>query len=256
MIVSGVATPGPCYYVLAMSDDPKVPDRAASAGVDAFLKKAAAIPRGKAPGSGGRLLFGLDATASRQPTWDRAAHIQAEMFQAASQLGGLDIQLAFFRGFGEFKVSPWTSNGPDLLRRMTSVTCLAGQTQLAKVLKHARNEQKRRKIDALVYVGDSFEEDIDDVGAVAGELGLLGLPCFMFHEGSDQLAAFAFQQVAKLSGGAYFSFDAASAATLTELLRAVAVYASGGFQALKDHSRSGSGEARQITDQLARHRNG
>ncbi|MBT6096555.1 MAG: VWA domain-containing protein [Rhodospirillaceae bacterium] len=242
-----------------MSKSPKVPDkqsRDSVASVDAFLQKAAAIPRGKAPGSGGRLLFALDATASRQPTWDHAAHIQAEMFQAASALGGLDIQLVFFRGFGEFKVSPWTGNGPELLRLMTSVTCLAGTTQVGKVLKHARNEQKRRKIDALVYVGDCFEEDIDAVGTVAGELGLLGVPCFMFHEGADPIATFAFQQISKLSGGAYFRFDASSAATLKELLRAVAVYASGGFMALKDHSQHQGGDVRQLTDQLARHRGG
>ncbi len=243
-----------CYYLLIMSKTPKVPDNNAAANVDAFLQKAAAIPRGKAPGSGGRLLFALDATASRQPTWDHAAHIQAEMFQAASALGGLDIQLAFFRGFGEFKVSSWTGNGSEILRLMTSVTCMAGTTQLGKVLKHARNEQKRRKIDALVYVGDCFEEDIDEIGSVAGELGLLGLPCFMFHEGVDPIATFAFQQIAKLSGGAYFSFDAASASVLKDLLRAVAVYASGGFMALKDHTQRQGGEVRQLTDQLARRR--
>lgn len=237
-----------------MSKPPKVPEKAGSGSVDAFLDKLAATPRAKAPGSGGRLLFALDATASRQPTWDRAAHTQAEMFQAAAGLGGLDIQLAFFRGFGEFKVSPWTDNGGDLLRLMTSVRCLAGQTQLGRVLKHARNELKRRKIDALVYVGDSFEEDIDAVGGVAGELGLLGLPCFMFHEGEDPIAAFAFQQIAKLSGGAYHRFDASSAAILKELLRAVAVYASGGYKALEDHAETQGGEVLRITHQLAKSR--
>lgn len=237
-----------------MSKPPKLPEKSSSKSVDAFLDKLATTPRAKAPGSGGRLLFGLDATASRQPTWDRAAHLQGEMFQAASELGGLDIQLAFFRGFGEFKVSPWTDNGKDLLRLMTSVTCLAGRTQVGKVMKHARNEQKRLKIDALVYVGDCFEEDIDDVGTVAGELGLLGLPCFMFHEGADPLATFAFQQIAKLSGGAYFSFDANSAAVLKDLLRAVAVYASGGFAALENHAAAEGGEVLQITHQLAKGR--
>jgi len=225
--------------------------RADQGSVDAFLAKLARAPKPKPAGSGGRLLFALDATASRQPTWDRAAHLQAEMFQAAAALGGLDIQLAFFRGFGEFRASSWTNDGTDLLRRMTGVTCLAGETQLIKVLKHARNEAGRQKVDALVYVGDSFEEDIDAAGALAGELGLLGLPCFMFHEDSDQIAEYAFQQIAKLSGGAYHHFDANAADTLRQLLTAVAVYASGGFKALADHASSAGGEVKMLTDQLA-----
>ena len=248
----------PCYYLLAMSKPAKPPaDRirttpaAKASEDDAFLAKLQRAPKPKPAGSGGRLLFALDATASRQPTWDRAAQLQAEMFQAAAELGGLDIQLAFFRGFGEFRVSPWTADADDLLRRMTGVGCLAGETQLVKVLKHARNEAGRAKVDALVYVGDSFEEDIDAAGAVAGELGLLGLPCFMFHEGRDTVAGFAFQQIAKLTGGAYHRFDASAADTLKQLLRAVAVFASGGLRALEAHAGKAGGEVRLLSDQLS-----
>ena len=77
---------------------------------------------------------------------------------------------------------------------------------MVKVLQHARNETKSQKVGALVFVGDCFEEDVDAAGKVAGELGLLGLPAFMFHEGNEPLAAFAFKQIAQLSGGAYCSF--------------------------------------------------
>lgn len=234
-----------------MSKEPKLPERKSAASVDAFLQKLATAPPVKPAGSGGRLLFALDATASRQPSWDRAAHNQAEMFEAAAALGGLEIQLAFFRGFGEFKVSRWTANAGELLRLMTGVTCLAGETQLLKVLKHARNETKRLKIDALVYVGDCFEEDIDAAGRIAGELGLLGVPCFMFHEGGDPLAEYAFQQIARLSGGAYHRFDASSADTLRRLLAAVAVYASGGYKALSHHAENAGGEVQLIASQLS-----
>ena len=233
-----------------MKKPPKLTDDKATS-VNAFLEKVAVAPMNKAPGAGGRLLFTLDATASRQPTWDRAAHLQTVMFETAAGLGGLEIQLAFFRGYREFKVSPWTGNCDALLRLMTSVTCLAGETQLGKVLKHARNEQKRHKIDALVFVGDSFEEDIDVVGEIAGELGLLGLPCFMFQEGSDRLTAFAFQQIAKLTAGAYHGFDMSSPDILHHLLKAVAVYASGGYAALQAHASLEGGEAFLLTDQLA-----
>ena len=224
--------------------------------VDSFLQKVAVAPKGKSPGAGGRLLFALDATASRQPTWDRAAQIQSTMFEAASGLGGLKIQLAFFRGFREFKVSSWTDNCESLLRLMTSVTCLAGETQLGKVLKHARNEQRTHKIDAIVFVGDSFEEDIDSIGSVAGELGLLGLPCFMFQESHDPITTFAFQQIAELTGGAFHSFDTSSAETLLYLLRAVAIYASGGYKALESHAKREGGETLLLSHQLNRKNSG
>jgi len=233
-----------------MKKPPKPADNKATS-VNAFLEKVAVAPMNKGAGAGGRLLFTLDATASRQPTWDRAAHLQTVMFETAAGLGGLEIQLAFFRGYREFKVSSWTDSCNALLRLMTSVTCLAGETQIGKVLKHARNEQKRHKIDALVFVGDSFEEDIDAVGGIAGELGLLGLPCFMFQEGSDRLTTFAFQQIAKLTGGAYHGFDLSSPDILRHLLKAVAVYASGGYAALQTHASLEGGEAFLLTDQLA-----
>lgn len=235
------------------SDD-KVPSKpAAGKSVDAFLRKVAARPPSRASGGRrGRLLFAMDATASRQPTWDHAAHIQGEMFHAAAGLGGLDIQLAFFRGFGEFRVSAWTDNEAELLRLMTSVGCLAGETQLGKVLSHARNETKRNPINALVYVGDSFEEDIDKMAKTAGELGLLGVPVFMFHEGSEPLAAFAFQQIAKLTGGAYCRFDGASAEQLKALLGAVAVFAAGGRPALQDLAARQGGAVKRLVHQMKR----
>ncbi len=239
-----------------MSDDKKLSKRSSGgAEVRAFLDKVARTPAmGQAAFSAergrGRLMFALDATASRQPTWDRAAQLQGEMFRATTALGGLDVQLAFFRGFGEFKVSKWTGEGAEMLRLMTSVFCLAGETQIGKVLKHAIAETKRRRVNALVYVGDSCEEDIDALGKSAGELGLLGVPVFMFHEGGDPMAAFGFQQIAKLTGGAYCAFDGSSAETLKDLLSAVAVYAAGGHKALEHHAKTRGGEVLRIARQI------
>ena len=233
-------------------DEDSLPTKKAATGdVDAFLAKVAATPsRARAGGRRGRLMFAMDATASRQPTWDSAAQIQGEMFTETANLGGLDIQLAFYRGFGEFRVSQWTDNATELLRLMTSVICLAGETQIAKVLQHTVNEAKAGAVDALVFVGDCVEEDVDKLGARAGELGMLGVPAFIFHEGDDAIAAFAFQQIAKLSGGACVRFDRASAATLRELLGAVAVYAAGGRLALEDLARRRGGEVKRIAHQV------
>ncbi len=230
----------------------KLPERSTGGVVDAFLQKLAAMPAVRAAGARGRLIFALDATASRQPTWDRACGLQAEMFTEAAALGGLDIQLVYYRGFGEFEASRWLGQSVELMKRMTGVHCLGGRTQIGRVLRHAIAETKRERVNALVFVGDAMEEAIDQLCELAGQLGVLGLPVFLFHEGRDPAAEAAFQQMARLSGGACCPFDAGSAKQLRELLRAVAVYAAGGRKALEDFSRSTGGQALLLTRQLGK----
>jgi hypothetical protein len=237
-----------------MSSDPKVPAKPASdQAVSAFLDQVARMPAPRPAGNRGRLLFALDATASRQPTWDRAAQIQGEMFVETAAIGGLEIQLCFYRGFDEFKASSWVDRSQDLLRLMTSVDCHAGRTQIRKVLHHAINETKRRKVAALVFVGDCVEEDIDGLAGLAGQLGLLGVPAFMFHEGHDERAAFAFREIARLTGGAALRFDPNSPHVLKNLLSAVAVFAAGGQKALNTIALERGGEVRQIAHQVQGH---
>ncbi len=232
--------------------DSQLPERkpATASEVDAFLQAVATAPVRSGDGPG-RLLFAMDATASRYPSWDRAARQQGDMFRAADQVGGIEVQLAFFRGFGEFKVAKWTPDAARMTQLMTTVDCRAGETQIAKVLAHAANETRRQAVHALIYVGDCCEEDVDTLGKLAGELGLLGVPAFMFQEGNDPIAGYAFGEIARLTGGAHCPFDAASAETLRQLLGAVAVYAAGGRKALEDHAKSTGGEALRITDQMA-----
>ncbi|MEE8506928.1 MAG: VWA domain-containing protein [Kiloniellales bacterium] len=233
-----------------MTSGKKVPTPTSGTEVDAFLRKVAEAPAAHKAGERGRLIFGMDATASREPTWDHASHIQAEMFKETAALGGLEIQLVYYRGYGECRASPWVANSNDLLRRMTRVSCLAGHTQIGKILKHAIKETKGQKVGALVFVGDCVEEDVDKLGHLAGELGLLGVPCFMFHEGMDPIARMTFQQIARLSGGAFCPFDATSAQHLRDLLAAVAVYAAGGRKALTDFSERRGGVVPQLTHQM------
>ena len=183
--------------------DKKLPTKTSSEDVQAFLQKVVATPVRKASSEKGRLIFAMDATASREPSWDRACHLQGEMFQETAAMGGLEIQLAYYRGFGEFRASKWAGAPEDLLRLMTAVHCLAGETQIKKVLRHTLNETKKCSVDALIFIGDCVEEDVDVLGAVAGELGLLGVPAFVFQEGADPIAEFAFKQIARLTNGAY-----------------------------------------------------
>jgi len=230
----------------------KLPDKATSTSEDvaAFLNRLAQTPAVRPAGDRGRLIFAMDATASREPTWDRACHIQGEMFKETEALGGLEVQLVFYRGFGECKASPWVDNPEALVRRMTGVQCLGGQTQIGRILRHAMAETRRRRVNAVVFVGDCMEEDVDRLCHEAGELGLLGVPMFVFHEGVDPVAERAFRQFAKLTGGAYCRFDAASATQLRELLGAVAVYAAGGRRALEDYGRRAGADVLRITAQM------
>src|SRR5688572_8051430 len=196
-----------------------VPQEDGRSDVDAFLSRLAAAPAPqRRTGERGRLIFAMDATASREPTWDTAIQIQAEMFSETASLGGLDVQLAWYRGFGEFRATEWVSDSKALVERMTGVRCRAGKTQIGRVLKNAIVEAKRGRVGALVFVGDAMEEDVDALGDLAGRLGLLGVRAFIFHEGGDANAARAFRHIAALTGGACCAFDASSARQLRELL--------------------------------------
>ena len=208
--------------------------QAASSDVAAFIEKVNALGAANAPGQEqGRLLFALDATMSRQPTWDLAVQLQGEMFQAVAETGGLQVQLLYFRGLGECRASKWVNDAAGLARLMTGIDCRGGNTQIGKVFSHARAEHSRRKINAVVYVGDALEEPVDPLAQKAGELGLLGCPIFIFQEGRDPMVEAAFREFARVSKGAYARFDASAPKELAALLRAVAAYAAGGKPALK-----------------------
>ena len=213
-----------------------------------FLDKAKQLKH--TTGGHGRLLFSLDATFSRQPTWDRACSLQADMFAEAGRIGGLDIKLIYFRGMSECKSTKWISDSKILGDLMGRISCRGGLTQIGKVLKQAIRETKEQKVHALVYVGDTVEEDADKLCALAGELGILGVPSFVFQEGNDLVAEPIFREIARLTDGAFFRFDGTSAKVLGELLRAIAAFAAGGRKALEDMGGRGDSGARQLLMQL------
>lgn len=200
--------------------------------IEAFLQQARhLVPQtGTAPG---RLVFALDATMSRQPTWDMACALQGEMFSTAAAAGNLSVQLVYFRGQRESRASRWVDNAESLRSVMEKIDCRGGLTQISRVLAHAKKEAEKHPLAALVYVGDSMEENIDELLGMAGELGLRGVKAFVFHDGRDPTAETAFRQIARLTGGAYLPFDKSSATELKALLVAVAAYAAGGRKALE-----------------------
>ncbi|MFV2056419.1 MAG: VWA domain-containing protein [Thiohalomonadales bacterium] len=205
-----------------------------SQAIDAFIKKAKTaklpIPQDK---QRGRLIFALDATASREHSWQQACEIQGDMFDSTTKIGGLDIQLCYYRGFNEFEYSHWCNNSDELHTIMHQVYCVGGHTQIIRVLRHAYVQSQQKPVNALIFVGDSVEENVDTLCQHAGELALYGVPVFIFQEGNNKHAQSAFQEITALTHGAYAEFDASSAQQLSELLSAVAVYAAGGRQALQ-----------------------
>jgi hypothetical protein len=218
-----------------MADDRNISNRSAStpahSELDAFLAEIKQSTTAKIA-THGRLLFALDATASRQPTWDTACKLQAEMFREVATIGGLDMQLVYYRGLGECRASRWISNSDQLAKTMSQIICEAGHTQIEKLLVHAKKETKLLQVSALVFVGDAMEENPDTLAHEAGKLGRLKVPVFMFQEGHDPKVEHVFRDIARLTHGAYCRFDPGAARQLAELLRAVAVFAAGGMPAL------------------------
>ena len=235
----------------APTDAPiQAPAASARAEIDVFLDRVKSLGPAGEPGQRGRLIFALDATMSRQPTWDTACRLQAEMFREAGAIGGLDVQLVYYRGQAECRASPWLAEPKRLGTLMARIDCQGGHTQIGKVLAHARRENDSRKVAALVFIGDAMEESLDDLCAAAGELGLRNLKAFMFQEGYDPVCETAFREVARLTGGAFCRFKPGAAHELAELLRAAAAYAAGGMKALADLSARRSSGAVKLLEQL------
>jgi hypothetical protein len=234
-----------------MSDDlgkAPLPRSARADDVEAFIERARQV--GVPAPKRGRLVFALDATMSRRPTWDVAQSIQGRMFDTAAGLGGLDVQLVFFRGFGECRASYFVDGGQGLATLMSKIDCRGGRTQIAKVLRHVLDESAAGPIGALVYVGDAMEEDVDALCDLSGRLGLLGVKAFLFHEGGDAVAGEAFREMARLTGGAYAAFDLSAPRRLAELLSAAAAYAAGGRSELERRALGGEDAARLLLSQM------
>jgi hypothetical protein len=194
-------------------------------GVNKFLETIKAKNAAKSA----RLIFGIDATASRQETWDLAAALTSTMLAEAK---GVDLQLAYYRGFDECEVSSWVRDPAHQSRMMGKVLVQGGATQIERILDHALKETANLPVAALVFIGDCMEEDLDRLTLKARELGKRKVPIFAFLEGADVVAEISFKELATASGGAFAKFDTNASKQLGELLKAAMAYASGGLEAL------------------------
>lgn len=215
--------------------------------VDQFLAEVrdAAPPLPRTDGRG-RLVFAIDATASRQATWDQAAQLQSEMFLQTRGIGELDVQLVYYRGYNECRASPFVNSGATLLRMMQKISCVAGTTQIARVLEHISAECRDKPVQAAVFIGDCVEEDPEKLFDLAGKLRLQGTPVFLFQEGDRADTARVFAEIARVTGGAHCRFDAGASRQLGDLLNAVAAYAAGGREALQQLLGRDHAGARQL----------
>jgi hypothetical protein len=201
--------------------------------VSAFVKKARAIKQ--FAGAQSRLIFAMDATASRQPTWDYASQLHHTLFDAAAEDKSLSLQLCFFRGLGEFSASAWLNDPDSLKTQLSSVYCVGGATQIATLLRHYLYEgSQSHALKALVFIGDAVEEPLDELRGLAIQCRLKELPILLFQEGRDARASQAFKLMATVSGGAHLQFDDASSGKLRDLLRAAVKFTTGGRKALQD----------------------
>ena len=163
-----------------MSDNtPTVPT---STEIDAFLTKMQGLTA-KPTATGGRLIFALDATASRQPTWDTACELQAEMFREVAAVGGLSVQLVYYRGIAECRASRWVTQPEHLSGLMERIALPDGSHPDWQGARPCQARERAPQSQALVFVGDAMEENPDDLARDAAALGKAGVPAFMFQEG-------------------------------------------------------------------------
>ncbi|MDG0991301.1 MAG: hypothetical protein P8Q31_00485 [Luminiphilus sp.] len=214
--------------------------------VAAFVSKAKAIRTISSRQS--RLVFALDATASRDATWQTARRHHRELYDATAGASDLAVQLCYYRGINEFNASPWLTSGRELCSRMDGVTCEGGPTQIARLLNHYLEVGTPvTPVRALIFIGDAVEERSEALLNLAGQCRLKVQPIFTFQEGTDPIAARIFSEMARISGGAYAALGEQTSVMLQRLLAAVARYATGGRQAL---TQSGTESDRLLLSQL------
>ena len=197
-----------------------------------FISKARAIKR--IAGAQTHIIFSLDATASRAPTWQQAQSLHKALFDAASETSELSLQLCYFRGIATFHASPWVATANSLRHELSELHCEGGVTQLQRLLEHCLAQQPNSSsLKAIIFVGDAVEEDATLLNDLSVKCRLAKRPLYIFQEGSDAAASVTFASMAALSGGVHFTLGDGSADQLRRLLESVIRLATGGRKALE-----------------------
>jgi hypothetical protein len=182
-----------------------------------------------------RLVFAVDATASREPAWAAARQVTDALVKALP--GQLDVALAVHGGSRVHTFTPFTSNAATLRDRAAGVACQAGMTRLLPILSASL---KHPAVRVVIYIGDVFEESVIQGRRLADNMGQRGTKLIVLHDTADpaaRLDAEVFWDLAKRTGGCVLPFNASASGRLRELLSAVAVYAVGGETLLQERAR-------------------
>ncbi len=178
-----------------------------------------------------RLVFAVDATASREPAWAAARQVTDALVQALP--GELDVALAVHGGSRVHTFTGFTSDARTLRDRAAGVTCQAGSTRLLPILSASL---KQPAVRVVVYIGDVLEESLAHGRPLADQMGAQGIKLFVLHDTADRSAqryAEVFWDLAKRTGGCVLPFDPSAPGRLRDLLSAMAVYAVGGEKLLR-----------------------
>jgi hypothetical protein len=179
-----------------------------------------------------RLIFGFDATASREPAWAMARQVTDALVRALP--GELDVALAVHGGSRLHTFTPFTANPNTLRDRAASISCIPGRTQLLSILSRSFAAPGVR---VVIYIGDVYEESPGRGRQIADAMGRAGIKLIVLHDVADWTArrdAELFLDLARRTGGCVLPFDANAPIRLRELLAAVAVYAVGGEALLEE----------------------
>ena len=163
-----------------MSRDRKLPTKGQddSADVDAFLRRGRGDARtGQAGGDRAPYVLRWTRRRAGSRPGDRACQIQGgDVRRHGPRSAGSPSSWSITAASASARRASGCRDSRALVRVMTAVRCLGGHTQIRKVLRHALDETQVQKVHALVFVGDSMEENVDELCAIAGELGLRGVP--------------------------------------------------------------------------------
>ena len=201
----------------------------------------------------GRLIFGLDLTGSREASLAHARIATAAMFDTIKAIGAVAVKLVYYRGTNECRASAWHNDPGVVSDAMRRLSCEAGYTQIARLLRVALAEKE--KVSGVVLVLDHCEDDADELLDLARTLGERSMPLYVFHECADYSkrslkAKPLFKRMAETSGGVYVEFKPDSGAVLREMLSTVAAFTAGGSEGVRQVGRAVTPEARQLRSSL------
>lgn len=192
---------------------------------------APAAPAARRP----RLVFAVDATASREAAWASAKKITDRMFGVIPN--ALDVALAVHGGDDLHTFTTFSADVDAFRKQAAAVDCESGVTRLCDIM--------ARTLDAggvrvMSYIGDAFEEDADEALKLADRFRLRGIQAVMLSDGAEGKPLEVFRQIAERTGGAVLDFRAGDAALMGELLAGVATLAIGGRRLLEAQHTAGA----------------